>query len=260
LVFALSVPFYVIGALSGRQLTADLPVSSFIWVCPVIAASLLAYREGGTAGVAALLKRGVDVRRITEKIWYVPILVLPGIYVLTYGVMRMMGLPLPTVQFSLLAGLGWLVGYLLAAECEELGWTGYALDPLQERWTALQAGLILGAVTAAFHLVPLVQHGRPLSWIGWWTLSSVGFRILIVWIYNNTGRSVFAVTLFHALENLSYIGPFLDFGPGGFPLDAQRISALLRTGVAAIVVILWGPHTLTRFRLPDRGDGVLGSR
>jgi membrane protease YdiL (CAAX protease family) len=208
--------------------------------------------------VAALLKRGVDFRRITAKIWYVPILVLPGIYVMTYGVMRVMGLPLPTVQLPLLAALGAFVGYFVAAESEELGWTGYALDPLQERWTALQAGLILGAVTVALHLVPLAQHGRPLSWIGWWTLSSLGFRILIVWIYNNTGRSVFAVSLFHALENLFSIGPFFDFGPGGFPLDAQRISALIRTGVAAMVVFLWGPRTLARFRFHKRGDGVMG--
>ena len=204
--------------------------------------------------MAALLARAFDYRRIPAKIWYIPILLLPGIYALTYGVMRAMGLPLPAVQVPLLAAVGWFVGFFIAAECEELGWTGYALDPLQARWTALQAGLILGVVTAAFHLVPLLQHGRPLSWIGWWALSSVGFRVLIVWIYNNTGRSVFAVSLFHAVENLLYIGPFLDYGPGGFPLNAQRISALIRTGLAAIVVMRWGPRTLTR----SSGDRVLG--
>ncbi len=60
LVFVLSVPFWAVGAATGLQLTPDLPVSSFIWVCPVIAASLLVYRENGTAGVAALLRRGCD--------------------------------------------------------------------------------------------------------------------------------------------------------------------------------------------------------
>ena len=38
LVFVLSVPFWIVGATTGLQLTPDLPVSSFIWVCPVIAA------------------------------------------------------------------------------------------------------------------------------------------------------------------------------------------------------------------------------
>jgi hypothetical protein len=32
LVFALSIPFWVLGAVTGRQLSPDLPVSSLIWV------------------------------------------------------------------------------------------------------------------------------------------------------------------------------------------------------------------------------------
>lgn len=48
LVFALSTPFWLLGAVTSRQLSADLLVSSFIWICPVIAAAILAYRENGT--------------------------------------------------------------------------------------------------------------------------------------------------------------------------------------------------------------------
>src|SRR5687767_7937433 len=138
LVFMLSVPFWAVGAATGHQLTPDLPVSSFIWVCPVIAASLLVYRENGTAGVTALLRRSVDYARIRVKVWYVPtVLLLPGIYAATYGVMRLVGLPLPLVQFPVPTALGWFLAYFVAGQCEELGWSGYALDPLQARWTAL---------------------------------------------------------------------------------------------------------------------------
>jgi hypothetical protein len=77
----------------------------------------------------------------------------------------------------------------------------------------------------------------------------VAFRVLVVWIYNNTGQSVFAAALFHALTNLSWIGPFLDFGPTGYPLAAQRISALILAGMAVLVGVAWGPRTLARFRL-----------
>jgi membrane protease YdiL (CAAX protease family) len=250
LTFVLSVPFWAIGALSGRQLTADLPVSSFIWVCPGIAAALLVYREDGGAGVRALLRRAFDWTRIPPPGWLVAIVLLPpGVYTLTYVVMRAQGLPLPVVQFSLLAALGWFLGFFVAGEAEELGWSGYALDPLQARWGALGAGLLLGLIWVVFHAVPLVQHGRAPVWIAWWALSTVAFRVLVVWIYNNTGQSVFAAALFHALTNLSWIGPFLDFGPAGYPLAAQRISALILAGIAAIVVVAWGPRTLARFRL-----------
>ena len=95
LVFVLSVPFWLDGAATGVQLTADLPISSFIWICPVIAAAILVYRDRGATGVIALLRRSFDYERIGAKVWYVPaILMLPGIYAATYGVMHLMGLPL----------------------------------------------------------------------------------------------------------------------------------------------------------------------
>ena len=153
---------------------------------------------------------------------------------------------MPTVRFPVLAALGWCVGFFVAAECEELGWSGYALDPLQVRRTALQAGVILGLVWAAFHFVPLAQHGRSAGWIAWWVLSTVTLRVLLVWLYNNTGKSVFAATLFHAMANVSQLGPFLNFGPGGYPYDAQRISGLILAGAAVIVTVVWGPRTLAR--------------
>jgi membrane protease YdiL (CAAX protease family) len=249
LVFALSVPFWAVGAATGLQLTPDLPVSSFVWVCPVIAASLLVYREHGAAGVTGLLRRGFDFARIRVKIWYLPtVLLLPGIYAATYGVMRQAGAPLPTVQLPVFAIVGWFLAYFIAGQCEELGWSGYALDPLQGRFGALGAGLLLGMIWVAFHLVPHVQGHRAPEWIAWWSLGTVALRVLYTWLYNNTGGSVFATVVFHATGNLAQIGPFLNFGPGGYPLAAQRIAALLLVVAAVVVTVVWEPRTLARNR------------
>jgi membrane protease YdiL (CAAX protease family) len=247
LVFALSIPFWVIGAATGIQLTPNLPISAFIWVCPVLAAAILVYREGGGRGVAAFLRRSFDYGRIRDKHWLIPaLLLLPGVYVATWLVMRALGLPVPSPQLPLLAALGWLLAYLVAGQGEELGWSGYALDPLQARWNAFGASLLLGGAWVLFHLVPLAQGGRAPEWIAWWSLATLAQRVLFTWIYNNTGGSVFAAALFHAMGNLAQIGPFLDFGPGGYPLDAQRISALLLVAVAVAVIAIWGPRLLTR--------------
>ena len=63
---------------------------------PLIAASILVYREEKLGGVRKLLKRAFDYKRIKQKIWYVPIIFLmPLLYILTYGIMRLIGLPLP---------------------------------------------------------------------------------------------------------------------------------------------------------------------
>ena len=77
-------------------------------------------------------------------------------------------------------------------------------------------------------------------------MSAVALRVLYTWLYNNTGRSVFATVVFHATGNLAQIGPFLDFGPGGYPLEAQRIAALLFVVAAVVATIAWGPCTLER--------------
>jgi membrane protease YdiL (CAAX protease family) len=74
----------------------------------------------------------------------------------------------------------------------------------------------------------------------------VALRVLLVWLYNNTGQSVFATVLFHATGNLAQIGPILDFGPTGYSYEAQRISAMILTAAAAVVIVVWGPRTLTR--------------
>lgn len=257
LVFALSIPFWVIGAVTGGQLSPDLPVGALMFVCPVTAASILTYRESGTAGVTRLLRRSFDYKRISTKTWYAPILLLlPSVYALTYGVMRLTGLTVPAPQFPLLAALVTLLAFLVSGLGEELGWSGYAIDPMQDRWGALQAGLVLGLVWAVWHTVPLVQAGRSAAWIAWWSLGTLGLRVLLTWVYNNTGKSVFAAALVHALTNLACFGPFLDFGSGGYPYDAERIASLLTALAAVIVTVVWGPRTLTRTRTAGApGDG-----
>lgn len=79
LVFAFSIPLWLIGAVTPLQLLPGLPVSSLMAFCPLIAASILVYREDKTTGVTELLKRSFDYGRIRAKVWYVPtVLLMPG--------------------------------------------------------------------------------------------------------------------------------------------------------------------------------------
>ena len=244
LVFALSVPFWLLGAAIERQLLPGLPMSALALFCPVTAAAILVHRQHGTAGVIRLLKRAFDYQRITARAWYAPILLLtPGSMVLSYWLMREMGMLLPPPQFSVLTALVLLLGLIVGAAAEELGWSGYIIDPMQERWTALQASVLLGLVWAVWHIVPLVQAERTPLWIVAWALSTVAQRVLIVWIYNNTGKSVFAAILFHAMSNLGW-QLFPDHGSHFDP----RITGLILAVAAAVVTALWGPRTLARYR------------
>ena len=73
LVTVLSVPFYLVSALTGFTLMPGLPVSSLAAFCPLTAAGILTYEVNHGAGVAALLKRSFDFRRIRAKVWYLPV-------------------------------------------------------------------------------------------------------------------------------------------------------------------------------------------
>ncbi len=244
LVFVLSIPFALIGAVTPVQLLPGLPVSGFMFFCPAIAASILSYRKNKVEGVKELLKKAFDCKRIRAKIWYAPILLLmPFVSAVAYGVMRLMGVPLSTPQFPILSSIVMLFAFFIAALGEELGWSGYAIDPMQERSSALQAAILLGLIWAAWHIVPLVQAHRSSVWIAWWCLYTVALRVLMTWLYNNTGKSVFAAAMFHASSNMSW----QLFPNRGSSWDPSIVAPII-TITATIVTIVWGPQTLSRCR------------
>ena len=108
---------------------------------------------------------------------------------------------LPSPQFPVLAALVMFLAFCIAAMGEEVGWMGYAIDPMQARWSALRASILLGLVGALWHIIPFTQAHRSAPWIAWQCLFLVASRVIMVWIYNNTGKSVFAAILHHAISN-----------------------------------------------------------
>lgn len=241
LVFALSVPFWLIGAKYRIELLPGLPLAATMIVCPMAAALILVARESGRAGVFEHLRRSFDHQRITVKMWYLPIVLLcPAVALLSYGLMRLLGMPLPPPQLSLATAVVLFVLFFVSAVGEESGWSGYLIDPLQQRWGALAGGIVLGLVWAAWHLIPLVQVGRAPEWLAWWCLGTVSLRILHTWLYNNTGKSLFGQILFHTLSNLSW----QLFPNSGSHYD-PRIHGLIVSALAVLVTLVWGAQTLS---------------
>jgi uncharacterized protein len=244
LVFALSVPFWLIGAATDRQLMPGLSISALMAFCPMTAALILVHRERGIEGATQLLKRSFDFRRIKSLVWLLPVLLLmPSVSLVVYGLIQWTDRAVPVTQLAIGSSLLMFLAFFIGALGEELGWSGYTLDKLQERWSALQASLILGVVVVAWHLVPLLLANRSSAWIAWWCLYAMAARLLTVWLYNNTGRSVFAASLFHATLNLTYML---------FPVDGShfdmRFGGMVMASAAVLVVVVWGPKSLTRFR------------
>lgn len=243
LAIGLAIPFYVLSAVVDVQLIPGVPVGALAFVCPATAAAILSYREHGAAGAARLLRRSIDILRIRAKAWLVPVFLLaPAVTTGAYLLTQWRGSPVPDPHLALLYTLIMAVVWYVAALGEELGWSGYAIDPMQRRWGAVPAAVVLGLFWWAVHVPLMVALGQSPIWIAVGIVDCVGMRVIMTWLYNNTGRSVFAVTVFHALLNLSAHALF----PAGIFYETEQNRTLLIVLVAVLVIAGWGARTLTR--------------
>ncbi len=246
LVFTLTAPLWLLSRfLKVEGLPDNLPVTdAAATFVPMISAATLVYRENGRAGVKALIARTTDYTRIVRKRWYLPIILLmPCLYASTYVAMRVSAMPVPIEWKFPPNAILIFVAFFIAAAGEELGYTGYALEPLQQRWGALPAALVLGAIHAVWHYPSMIQLGQSAALMAWGTLFTIAVRVLMVWLYNNTG-SVFATVLFHAIGNTGR-----SLFPGGrstFEMGDAAIGYSIVVGAAVIVTIFWWPNLRTR--------------
>lgn len=250
LTFLFSVPFYVLNTLAylnilGEPKIGALYIAMFTFT-PVASASILTFRRSGSQGLKELLGRMFDFKRIVKKRWYVVILLLmPVLYLLTIEGLVLLVAKIPSALVPLVALPVVILFFLLLAAGEEVGWMGYAFDPMQTSFGALKAALILGIIWACWHIPIFVFVMQDPVVLITQILTLVGNRVLVVWIFNNTGNSVFAAILFHAVDNtvlvtIPEINAVIPLGSGIF------CSLVLIT--AFIVIFLWGSRTLAQYR------------
>ena len=129
---------------------------------------------------------------------------------------------------------------------EELGWRGYVLDRLQEKYSALVSSLILGTVWSLWHLPTFFIQGSYQASLGigtpaFWSFFAgiIPLNFAFTWIYNNTSRSTLAVILFHSMVN--FTGELIALSE-----RADNLSIALWFVVAIGITILWSIKTPAR--------------
>ena len=254
LVFVLATPFWLLNAIVGNIGSLKVPVTDLaLAFVPLTAATILVYREEGFAGVNRLLKRIFDYKKINKKIWYLPLIFLvPLIYLVLITIMRLTGNYSVADNHIIRLPLLLIIFFALAAG-EETGWMGYAIDPMQDRWGAIVASIILAIPWWLGHFPSIIHIGGTRADLTWWLLGALAIRILIVWLYNNTGKSLFVAILFHTLINVGRSMSYPTVGSHYNP-TYQSVGYLIFSIAALIVTILWDSKTLTRFRYARRNQ------
>jgi uncharacterized protein len=211
---------------------------------PLLAGVGMTYLTAGRAGLRDLGSRIVDPRRIPAR-WLAVALALPILAMAGAAAMAALAGALPEALdtsrlVALLGSPASLMGFALFVLVfgplpEEIGWRGYALDALQDRWSALTASLLLGAVWALWHaplffIAGYYADGTPPEPV-LFTLAILVHSVLYTWIYNHTGRSVLAAILFHFMIN--FVGMLVE---GDAAVEWTRTGITAAVALAAIAV------------------------
>jgi len=240
LLLGLSIPFWVLGAVTDRFLPPSMPIrlppSALMAFMPMVAALILATREGGAAGLRAMLARAVDGARVKGAGWWLAaLLLMPAAMLLEYGLILLRDGPISDPVFPLARAPLFFLMFLAAGIGEELGWQGFLFERLTPRLSALGAALVIGAIWSAWHIIPMAQTGHDAVWTAWQLVTMFPTRVITVWLFVVSGRSVLLVAVFHAMTNVAeFMIP--DYGSRFDPM----LTCLILTAVAAVVVGIWG--------------------
>jgi membrane protease YdiL (CAAX protease family) len=207
---------------------------------PATAGLVLTALLEGRRGLA-VLSGGMRTWRVGIGWYAVALLTVPGLTLLLLGVLNV-AVSGAFVPAFFLPGI--VIG-LLAGFLEELGWTGFALPRLLNKYTALMAGLGLGVLWAVWHmLADYVGNINSMSgsWLGhflvYWVLGLVAYRVLMTWVYVNT-KSLLVAQLMHA----SYTGWQVVLSPA-VSFEQTMLWQTLFVGslwvIVAVVVVLYG--------------------
>jgi membrane protease YdiL (CAAX protease family) len=249
-----------------------LPIELPAWPFPAILsifglalpAFLVTAATDGKAGVRDLLRRVLRWRVGVH--WY--LLALFGLLIVTLlGAIPFLGVaPLEALaqNWSLLFTVflwGVLVPFVHTNLGEEAGWTGFMQHTLQERHGPLLASVMVAPLFALIHMpalfvtgwiseekMSLGQFPSVLLTVGIMAVFAIFLRVLIMWLYSRTGRSVLLVALFHSAFNMTN-GQKITPDLLGLPEGLASLVPVAAVAVIAVLLVVF-----TRGRLSYRPD------
>lgn len=218
-----------------------LPLGLFVLAGPSLAGLGMTYLLRGGVGVRAL-GSGMLAWRVGGR-WYAPLLIFPALLLaVSLALSAWVSPEFRPIFFT----PGILMG-LLAGLIEEIGWMGFAYPAMRSRLGVLKATLWLGLLHAAWHALPSFIGAYSLLGAHWlphfagFFLYIVALRVLIVWVYENTG-SLLLAQLMH-VSSTGFFGILVptDIAPVNWVIFYWAYAAVI-TAVAVAVVVKYGPN------------------
>ena len=229
--------FCVIAYAISWTFTALVPVSLLFGFAalfgPAVAAYAVTRATAGPAGVQAWRAK-LTIWRV-GLIWYVVALLLPELLSAFAAAL--------SVALGTRADIGHLpvdglkLALFVTVVGEEVGWRGWLLPRLLQRWPPLVASLLVGVIWAGWHLPTFVLPGTTQSHfpLPAYFIYVSALSVLFTWLYFKTQGSTFYATVFHGCVNTFLIWNFAASG-----VQRDWLTTLVWAGAAALLVIVAG--------------------
>ena len=256
LTFAVTESCFITAALLSRNLApgANLPIELRALVligtfAPAMAALVLTAYSEGAAGVRALL--GQLIRsRVPVRLYVFAIAYMAAVKLAAALLNRVFTGAWPRFGFDtwyLMIAATLLSTVIGGQTGEELGWRGYALPRLAERFGLAGASLVLGVIWALWHLPLFYLHSVDTFGQSFpiYLLQVTAISVAIAWLYWQSGGSLLLTMLMHAaINNTTGIVPSVARIPAN-PLIPQ---ASLFSNLGALVLWIVAGYFLIRMR------------
>jgi membrane protease YdiL (CAAX protease family) len=221
---------------------------------PFVAGIIMVNLVEGRAGVAGVRASVCDWRVGWRWSLFIfaalPMLVMLGVLIQPGALAGFHGLtPALLVSYPLTYVVVWFAGGGLN---EEVGWRGFALPRMQPRYGPLWGTLLLGVLHCFWHLEEFLtpaQGGGPgtgrtpfLINLPLFLLLALAFSIIMTWLFNRTGGSLFAAISAHVSVDTPQAVLLPLFPAVG--MTSMLVGGAIGLGVVALPILL-----LTRGRL-----------
>jgi uncharacterized protein len=226
---------------------------------PALVALVVTANANGISGAKALLRRLFQWRVGAQ--WYLfAVSYMAAIKFTVALAHRMMAGSWPRfTQEQLVAIIAAIIFSTPFQSGEEIGWRGYALPRLAERFGFARASIMLGLIWACWHLPLFFLAGPGNDEYGQsfpvWALGVTALSVAIARLYAHTNRSLLLTMLMHsAVNNIPHFVPSaVANAKNVFSLHAPLAGLLT-------VAFLWITATYFLVRMPKRNCLVPGEQ
>lgn len=236
-----SGPIFLRG--ESPELEDLLVIGLFVLAGPFVAGLAMTYLVNGRVGLRQLFTR--MARWQVGSRWYSALLIFPILLLaVSLALSAWVSPELSPIFFT----PGIMMG-LLAGLIEEVGWMGFAYPMMRSSWSILRTGVYLGFLHALWHIVPdFLGNFNALG--GYWLPYFIGFtvfvmalRVLIVWVYANTG-SLLLAQLMHA-SSTGFFAILLptNIAPANWAIFFC-VYAVVLSVVAVVVIARYGRNLI----------------